>query len=179
MRGFNRPRFLPKTIILKIEMMKKLKIVFASLFAVMLLNACSSDDSKENDTTKPTIDLAISGGFPTSCTTVTRGSSIPFKALFKDNEQLGSYSINIHHNFDHHSHDTEVDACAFGAVKTPVNPWVKTLTFDIPANLSEYTATQQIEIPTDIDTGDYHFMIQLTDANGWATMKGISFKIVE
>ncbi len=159
--------------------MKKIKIVLTAFLAMTLLNACSSDDSSSNDTTKPTIDLTIAGGFPTSCSTVTRGTSIPFKALFKDNDQLGSYSINIHHNFDHHSHDTEVDACQFDPIKTPVNPWVKTLTFQIPANLSEFTATQQIDIPADIEPGDYHFMIQLTDANGWATMKGISFKIVE
>lgn len=160
-------------------MMKKIKIVFVSLIGMMLVNACSSDDSSSNDTTKPTIDLTIAGGFPTSCATVTRGTSIPFKALFKDNEELGSYSINIHQNFDHHSHDTEVDACEFDPIKTPINPWVKTLTFEIPANVSEFTATQQIDIPADIQPGDYHFMIQLTDANGWASMKGISFKIVE
>ena len=157
--------------------MKNIKIVFASLLGIMFVNACSSDDSSSNDTTKPTIDLTISGGFPTSCSTVSRGTSIPFKALFKDNEQLGSYSINIHQNFDHHSHDTEVDACEFDAIKTPVNPWVKTLTFEIPANLSEFTASQQIDIPADIEPGDYHFMIQLTDKQGWATMKGISIKI--
>ena len=159
--------------------MKKIKIVLTAFLAIALLNSCSSDDSSSNDTTKPTIDMTIAGGFPTSCSTVIRGTTIPFKALFKDNDQLGSYSISIHHNFDHHSHDTEVDACTFAPIKTPINPWVRTLTFQIPANLSEYTATQQIEIPADIDTGDYHFMIQLTDVNGWATMKGISFKIVE
>ena len=157
--------------------MKNIKIVLASLLGMMFINACSSDDSGSNDTTKPTIDLTIAGGFPTSCSTVARGTSIPFKALFKDNEQLGSYSINIHQNFDHHSHDTEVDACEFDAIKTPVNPWVKTLTFEIPANLSEFMASQQIDIPADIEPGDYHFMIQLTDKQGWATMKGISFKI--
>ncbi len=159
--------------------MKNIKIVFASLVGMMLMNACSSDDSSSNDTTKPTIDLTIAGGFPTSCATVTRGTSIPFKALFKDNEQLGSYSINIHQNFDHHSHDTEVDACEFDPIKTPINPWVKTLTFEIPANVSQFTAIQQIDVPADIQPGDYHFIIQLTDANGWATIKGISIKIVE
>lgn len=159
--------------------MKKINITFMFFLAVVLLNSCSSDNSNSNDTTKPTIDLAITGGFPTSCSTIARGTTIPFKALFKDNDQLGSYSINIHHNFDHHSHDTEVDVCEFDVIKTPINPWVKTLTFQIPTNLTEYTAMQQIDIPSDIEPGDYHFMIQLTDINGWATMKGISFKIVE
>lgn len=157
--------------------MKNIKIVLGAFLAMVLFNSCSSDESSSNDTTKPTIDLAVAGGFPTSCATVARGTAIPFKAVFKDNDQLGSYSINIHHNFDHHSHDTEVDACQFDAIKTPVNPWVKTLIFQIPTDLSEYTAVQEIMIPSDIEPGDYHFMIQLTDVNGWATMKGISFKI--
>ena len=123
--------------------------------------------------------MAITGGFPTSCTTVGRGSVISFKALFTDNQQLGGYSINIHNNFDHHSHDTEVDECTMDPIKVPVNPWSGTFTYTIPTGSSEYLAEQQLTIPNDIDTGDYHFMIQLTNAQGWATMRGISFKIVE
>ncbi len=144
------------------------------------LNACSSDDSSSSvDDVKPVIDMTIQGGFPTSCATVARGQAIPFKALFKDNVALGAYSINIHNNFDHHSHDTEVGTCSFDPVKTPVNPWSQTFTYTIPANSAAFLAEQTIAVPQDIDTGDYHFMIQLTDAQGWATMRGISFKIVE
>lgn len=151
--------------------------IFGFILAMVIFNSCSSDDSSSNDTTKPTIDMTIADAFPTSCATIQRGTTISFKALFKDNEQLGSYSINIHNNFDHHSHDTEVDACSFDPIKTPINPWIKTITFDIPPHLTAFTATQEIEIPADIEPGDYHFMIQLTDINGWATMRGVSFKI--
>lgn len=158
--------------------MKKLKLLYL-LIPVLTISACSSDDSNPVDSTKPVIDTSVSGAFPTSCSTVKRGGTINFKALFSDNQQLGSYSINIHNNFDHHSHDTEVDACNFDAIKTPVNPWAATMTYTIPENLKEFTAQQQIAVPTDIDTGDYHFMIQLTDAQGWATMRGISIKILE
>lgn len=150
------------------------------LFAMALaFNACSSDDSKSVDDVKPTIDSSFADTFPTSCSTVTRGGAINFKALFKDNVALGAYSINVHNNFDHHSHDTEVDSCPLDAKKTPVNPWSETFTFTIPANSAEFLAEQQIIVPEDIDTGDYHFMIQLTDAQGWATMRGISIKVVD
>lgn len=153
---------------------------FLPIFLVLLiLGACSSDDSDSKDDTKPTIDTSIAGAFPTSCATVVRGQTIPFKALLKDNAELGAYSINVHNNFDQHSHDTEVDTCPLDPKKTPVNPWSATFTFDIPAGLKEFTAEQQIAIPADIDAGDYHFMIQLTDATGWATMRGISIKILE
>lgn len=144
------------------------------------LSDCSSDDPGSGaDSTKPVISTAVEGAFPLSCAQVRRGETIAFKALFSDNRELGAYSINIHHNFDHHSHDTEVDACNFDAVKTPVNPWSQTLAFTIPQGLREFVAEQQIEIPSGIDTGDYHFMIQLTDEQGWATMRGISIKVVD
>lgn len=160
--------------------MKKIKMTFGLLFLALAFTACSDDDSSSSvDDIKPTIDASVAGAFPTSCATVTRGQALNFKALFKDNVALGAYSINIHNNFDHHSHDTEVDACPFDPIKTPVNPWQQTLTFTIPDNSSEFLAQQEIVVPADIDTGDYHFMIQLTDAQGWATMRGISIKVVE
>ena len=161
--------------------MKNIRNIALLFVMTFLFNSCSSDDSSAVDDVKPTIDTSIAGGFPTSCSTVTKGSTINFKALFKDNVALGGYSIDIHHNFDHHSHDTEteMDSCPLGPVKTPVNPWQKTLTFTIPANSPEFLAEQQIEVPNDIDTGDYHFMIQLADAQGWATIRGITFKVVE
>lgn len=158
--------------------MKKVKKLLVLLMISTVFINCSSDDDNK-DSTKPEIDLTIANAFPTSCTTVIRGTTIPFKALFKDNQELGAYSINIHHNFDQHNHDTEVDVCVFDDQKVPVNPWAATFTFSIPAGSSEFIAEQIIEIPANIDTGDYHFMIQLTDAQGWATMKGLSIKIVE
>lgn len=160
--------------------MRKIKLT-AALLAVMIAgSACSGDDSSSGvDQTKPTISTEISGGFPTSCATVARGSVISFKALFADNQELGAYSINIHQNFDHHSHDTETDACELDAVKTPVNAWSETLAFTIPSGQQEFLAEQQIQVPADIDTGDYHFMVQLTDASGWAALKGISIKITD
>lgn len=140
--------------------------------------SCNSDDDNK-DTTKPEIDMAVSGAFPTSCANIQKGSTIPFKAMFKDNQALGAYSISIHHNFDHHNHDTETGSCDFDPEKTAVNPWTEILTFSIPSNTQEFLAEHLITVPEDIDTGDYHFMIQLTDAQGWATMKGISIKITE
>lgn len=156
----------------------KIKNIVLFLITSLVLG-CSSDDNNEGpDQEKPVIDMSIAGGFPTSCSTIKRGETINFKALFTDNRALGAYSINIHHNFDHHSHDTEIDECSMDAKKTPVNPLSKTYTFTIPTNQNEFTAEQQIVIPADIDAGDYHFMVQLTDAEGWATMRGISIKIL-
>ena len=158
--------------------MKTTKLIFA-LTILLAINACTSDNGNTKDTEKPEIEMAFADAFPTSCATVSRGTAISFKAMFKDNQELGAYSINIHQNFDHHSHDTETDNCELEPQKIAVNPLTRTLTFEIPANQKEFLAEQEITIPTDIDTGDYHFMIQLTDAQGWATMRGISIKIID
>jgi len=38
-------------------------------------------------------------------------------------------------------------------------------------------ATGTISIPANVDTGDYHFTIRVTDAAGWQSFEGISVKI--
>ncbi len=42
-----------------------------------------------------------------------------------------------------------------------------------------YDAKVDITVPDDIDTGDYHFMVRLTDKSGWQQLKAISIKIIE
>jgi hypothetical protein len=64
-------------------------------------------------------------------------------------------------------------------IKTPVKPLLFIKEFDIPVGQKSYEAIVEIDIPSDVDTGDYHFMIRLTDAEGWQALKGISVKIAE
>jgi hypothetical protein len=42
-----------------------------------------------------------------------------------------------------------------------------------------YDAYVDIPIPDDIDTGDYHFVVRVTDAAGWQSYKAFSVKILE
>jgi uncharacterized membrane protein len=63
------------------------------------------------------------------------------------------------------------------AVKTPVKPFLLVKSIPIPAGNKSYTVSEQINVPADIDPGDYHFMIRVTDKEGWQTMKGLSIKI--
>lgn len=138
--------------------------------------ACDKDEPAI-DTEYPVIDTDAAGTFPVQCSVVKRGEKFIFKASFSDNIQLGSYSLDIHHNFDHHTHSTEVSDCDTDPVKKPVKPFLLIKSFDIPVNQKTYTATQEIDVPSDIDPGDYHFMIRLTDKEGWQTIRGISIKI--
>jgi len=163
--------------------MKTLKFVFI-LFLAFSISCETTDDI---DKQKPEIDLSIDDAFPLNCDTLYFGESFTFKALFSDNLELGSvkaFSIDIHHNFDHHSHSTEVNECDPEPQKAPVNPFVFIQDYDIPSGLNSYETNLSIAIPAGndnglFDEGDYHFFISLTDKEGWSTQKGISVKLVK
>ncbi|CAA9200452.1 hypothetical protein FLA105534_03099 [Flavobacterium bizetiae] len=157
--------------------MKKTKSLIAVLIGLLALASCSSDNN-EIDTEYPVIDISASNAFPIQCSEITRGQKITFRAKFTDNAALGSYSLDIHHNFDHHTHSTEVNNCVADPIKKPVNPMLYINSVTIPNGEKSYEAVQEITIPTDIDPGDYHFMIRLTDKEGWQTIKGLSIKIL-
>ncbi len=156
--------------------MKNLKLLLG-IFAFAFISSCSSDNA-EIDTEYPVIDISATDAFPIQCSTIERGKTFTFKATFNDNVELGSYSLDIHHNFDHHTHSTEVTTCETDAVKTPVKPMLFISNYTIPNGMKSYEATAQISIPADVDPGDYHFMIRLTDKEGWQTLKGLSIKIL-
>ncbi len=160
--------------------MKILKFTFLLLF--LLIGLVSCDKGKDIDNEKPAINNNVTGSFPVNCDTLYFGESFTMKVRFTDNAELGSYSINIHNNFDHHSHSTEVEECNMDPVKEPVNPYVFIQDYDIPAGLSEYVTDLTIPVPSDCcglyDEGDYHFFISLTDAEGWSAQKGLSVKMV-
>lgn len=149
-----------------------------SIMLLCALCACSSSDDDEKDTDVPVIaesDMAC----PLECDTYPRGGKIPFRYLFKDNKELGNFNIEIHNNFDHHTHSTSAVECELGTKKEPQNPWVYNKDFNIPDGAKTYAPEMEIKIPADIDTGDYHFMIRLTDKAGWQQIKSVAIKIVD
>ncbi|MDO6437799.1 DUF4625 domain-containing protein [Cyclobacterium sp. 1_MG-2023] len=154
-----------------------------ALVALVFIFSISCDSSDETDTEKPVIDLSMADAYPTSCATIYFDEPFNFKAYFSDNFTLGSYSIDIHNNFDHHSHSTEEDDCTLDDKKTATNPYVFINDYEIPENLSSYEANLTMTIPSSdasgiFQEGDYHFYISLTDKEGWSTQKGLSIKIL-
>lgn len=157
--------------------MKKNKLFSALLLCAMVFaSSCSKDDATV-DTEYPVIDNAAASAFPKQCSTVKRGEKFVFRARLTDNVALGSVSIDIHHNFDQHTHSTEVQTCTMDAVKTPVKPFLLIQSYPIPEGAKIYEVQQEITVPADVDPGDYHFMIRLTDKEGWQNIKGLSIKI--
>ncbi len=163
--------------------MKTYRIIIPFLLLIFF-NSCGKDD--EIDKVKPVIDLTIQDAFPVNCDTLYFGEPFTFKALFSDNAELGSFkafSMDIHNNFDHHSHSTEVTVCTLGPKKDPVNPFLFIEDYDIPLGLTEYETSVSISIPVSdgenlYDEGDYHFFISLTDKEGWSAQKGLSIKML-
>jgi len=130
------------------------------------------------------INIDFEGAFPINCDTLYFGESFTLKLLFSDNAELGSYSIDIHNNFDHHNHSTELTVCVLDPVKEPLNPYVFINDYAIPEGLREYETNLEISIPAGntvsvFDEGDYHFFISLTDKEGWSTQKGLNIKILQ
>lgn len=164
--------------------MKTKRIILLILPLLFLFNFCKKKE--EIDKEKPTIDLTQQDAFPNNCDTLYFGETVYFKALFKDNQELGakaSFSIDIHNNFDHHSHSTEVTECNFDHKKQAINPFTHIQSYDIPEGLDRYNVNLAIKIPKSntkgvLEEGDYHFFINLTDKQGWSAQKGLNIKIL-
>lgn len=150
--------------------MKRVLVVALLVFAA----GCKKDSDSKVDTEYP----VIGDAYPTQCSQISRGDTLTFTCAFSDNVALGSFSLDVHHNFDHHTHSTEVETCDMAPVKTPVKPFLFVQSYSIPANQQTYQPEVKIAIPADIDPGDYHFMIRLTDQEGWQSLKGLSIKII-
>ncbi len=155
-----------------------MKKTFLSLLVLCVISACGgSDDGDTRDLEYPVISDAGIVANPIDCQVYQRGQAIAFNYIFTDNVELGKFTINVHDNFDHHTHGGSAGDCVFEADKTPVNPWIFEQPYTIPAGSKSYHAQFEIQIPASIDPGDYHFMISLTDKSGWQTIKPISIKI--
>lgn len=149
------------------------------LTVLTTMTACGGDDNDGRDMTLPTISGNGIYANPADCQIYKRGDVIPFWYVFEDDKELGNYNIEIHNNFDHHSHGTASITCEMDPKKEPVKPWVYNKDFSLPAGQAKFTARHDIRIPKDIDPGDYHFMIRLTDKAGHQQIKGIGIKIKE
>jgi hypothetical protein len=157
---------------------KKWRTINILILSGLLMAGLISCSKGDQDTEYPIINMGAANAFPKDCDTITIGKSLIFRGLLSDNTELGSYSLDIHNNFDHHSHSSSIVVCPLDPIKTPVNPWVFIQDYIIPGGTDVYEAIDTIFVPTGIDPGDYHLMIRVTDHEGWQTLKGISVKLV-
>jgi hypothetical protein len=83
-------------------------------------------------------------------------NGVHFEAEFSDNENLASYKVDIHPNFDGHTHTRSTS---------------ETVDFELNQSwlISGKNASihhHEIKIPENATPGDYHLMVYCTDAAG-------------
>lgn len=158
--------------------MKK-KIIPLLLFITCFL-ACSSEDTiteNQPDKQKPTISINYENGFPKSCEVLNKDKTYIIKVMVSDNLGLASYAIDIHNNFDHHTHDDQGSKCDLDPIKKSENPWIYMENFAIESSPKTYEINQSITIPNDKDIGNYHCQISVIDVTGWQSRTSIDIKI--
>ncbi len=139
-------------------MIQTIKILAISAFSFLLIQSCQDDEATDN--TKPTIDIHE----PDNGDTLQIGDHVHFDADFTDDTELGSYTIEIHSNEDHHDHQKSGTEHFF---------YKETWNFDkglknIPIDHHEVKIDSLInDEPT--EAGDYHFVVYCTDNAGNTT----------
>ena len=159
---------------MNMSIMKNSHLISSLLLCALC--ACSSP-SGEKDLVPPEIFPGGEFTSPLNCQEFPRGGFLPFSSVFSDDVELGSFNLEVHNNFDHHTHSTEAGECRQDPVKQPVKPWIFNQDYRIPAGETVYEANLRIPIPADVDPGEYHFMIRVTDASGWQQLRSVSIRI--
>lgn len=119
------------------------------IFILLSIASC-----KKTDDIKP--EMVVES--PTNEQKIVSGAEITFKAVFKDNNELAQYKIDIHDNFDGHSH------------KVANEPWAEVIIGELKGKEEEIE--RKIAIPIDAAAGEYDFIVKCIDVAGnEATLK--------
>ena len=180
-------------------MNRHLTIIIAAVCTLLLMAACVSDPD-DKDMTMPFIEDSEES-YPQQCEVYQPGGVIPLRCTFSDDMELGNFNVEIHNNFDHHTHSTSAVECEYDEHDEDEHDenahhedeshdahdehdehdetlgWVFNQDYSIPAGQTLYKAVVDIPIPEDAEEGDYHFMIRLTDRTGWQQLKSVSIKV--
>ncbi|MEQ8474112.1 MAG: DUF4625 domain-containing protein [Marinoscillum sp.] len=128
----------------------KRSILSLGLLSMLFLVACEGDEVV--DITAPTITLEE----PEAGESFAAGGDIHFDALFEDDEELATFNLTIHDNFDGHSHG-----------RIAVSPFAFDQSFPLTGKSQD--VHEEIEIEVDATAGPYHFIVEAIDAAGNST----------
>lgn len=147
--------------------------VACSVTLLLLLGAGCGDGAVDLD--PPTMDVVnyvpapvedeVCGSQEPVVFLLTGGDELNFDVVFKDNEALSQYKIDIHNNFDCHGHGG-------GSAPAVVAPNVENQTTDWSVleiqNISGITSPidRVLNVPQNVTAGFYHFQIQVLDESG-------------
>lgn len=129
--------------------MKKTNVWLLAILVAPVWFSCEDSDSV--DTTAPTITLED----PVSGESIMAGTTMEVHGDLEDDEDLATYSITIHDNFDGHSHGRVLNKFSFSE------------SYEVEG--SDVHMFQEIDIPAEALAGPYHLVIQAIDAAGNST----------
>lgn len=143
--------------------MKLLKYMALSL---LWLSACSSDsDVEKPDTEIPKIVLETSNpgygtddicGLPeTHVFPLLSEQTLKLELAFSDDVELSQYKIDIHHNFDCHTH---------GRVKEVGVPWFVARIEKLEGKRQRIV--EELAVPANVTAGNYHLLVYCLDKVG-------------
>ncbi len=115
---------------------------------LLLVGSCKKGDDQK-DLERPLISLQSPGD-----DTIRGGESLLIRGIITDNEALSQVKIEIHDDFDGHSHGKKAGAPAF--------VWDTIMTLSGKETAIDFP----LAVPEDIASGQYHFQMQALDASG-------------
>lgn len=130
-----------------------LKTFALLLFTSLLATACSNDS--DGDTTPPVINLIAPAEGATLKISDSHG--VHFDMEVSDNEGLASYKVEIHNNFDGHTHTR---------AEGKTTPFAFNKSWDLEGAKNKKVHHHEIVIPENTTPGKYHLMVFCSDTSG-------------
>ncbi len=165
---------------MKIRKFLKMKSLLIIAF-LLLFNSCAKDEDEKN--LQPTIEIIT----PLMCDVLYFDEEYTYKFKLTDpnGNGLGNFSMDIHHNFNHHVHGDHLP-CEMDPKKDQVNPFEKVWVVPLPDDEIEYILEMKITVPSEVegkegkihDYGDYHFHIYTTNIDGYQAFTALEFKLL-
>ncbi|TVQ15409.1 MAG: DUF4625 domain-containing protein [Bacteroidetes bacterium] len=160
--------------------MRLLKFSIPGILLLAFFAACVKEDDKE--ILPPEIEIIS----PWHCDTIYFDEPVTYRFKITDKSKvgLGNFSMDIHNNFNHHSHGSHA-SCAMDPQKNPVHPWEEVWIVNLPDDEFEYLLEMEINMPLmkddthEHDQGDYHFHIYITNAEGYQTFTSLDVKLLK
>ncbi|WP_282784560.1 DUF4625 domain-containing protein [Phaeodactylibacter xiamenensis] len=154
--------------------MNSIQTIFTGTVLFVLL-AMSCGGSDEVDISAPSMQILsltpapeaglVCGSIEDTVFTVLGGETLVASLRFADDRSLSQYKVDIHNNFDCHGHGgSAAPGVAVPNVSNQTEDWT---VLDIKGLSGEAAEEQlQLQVPTDVTSGIYHFQIQVIDEAG-------------
>ena len=111
------------------------------------------------------IECEICGAPDPSVFRLSNGKELTFEVIFKDDQALSQYKVDIHNNFDCHGHGGgSAPSIPDVNVNNQTIDWTLLDIKDLSGVSSSITST--LTVPDNVTAGNYHFHIQVIDEDG-------------